>query len=314
MANESFQLNISTASSTGKSRPVSRQRERLNRGPTTVYVGQLHPEVDDEILFELGLQAGPVSNATVVRLRETAESRGYGFIDFEDMETVEYACQLFNGLYVFDRAIRVRPSDHSGSSTATPDTHRPQMRTEPPRTYDRQPSSSNLRRQPSFNDYGSHSHSSRDRQQWPASEPARYTLDYRAPYPRADYEASNHSFQSAQSDHFSTQSRPDAFQPSFHQQQPSYNPPQPQNNPHWQQQYGALHQSYPRQGESHQIQQPHRPWRALAATQYGQGVHIGSAQELVGRLRPEQQQYQAPDSGSSRHVTTQGSIWTAGRT
>eukprot|EP00730_Choanoeca_flexa_P018520 TRINITY_DN9007_c0_g1_i1.p1 TRINITY_DN9007_c0_g1~~TRINITY_DN9007_c0_g1_i1.p1 ORF type:complete len:280 (+),score=15.32 TRINITY_DN9007_c0_g1_i1:25-840(+) len=95
---------------------VTSRRKRLERKETTIYLGNLHSDVDDELLFELALQAGPVANATVIQDFSTGKSKGYGFADFESVQAVNYACQLLDGLRLFGQPLRVKPSDHGGRS------------------------------------------------------------------------------------------------------------------------------------------------------------------------------------------------------
>ena len=342
MADESFQLNLSTSSATSKARPISRQRERLQRGPTTVYVGQLHPNVDDELLFELGLQAGPVSNATVVRLRETGESRGYGFIDYEDVSAVEYACQLFNGLYVFDRAIRVKASDHGGSSAATPDVSR-RSESQRPSPLERQPSSSNmhaprsqpqLQRAPSFSGSDALSHHSPAQRSWSASEPrrrrsadeGRRLMDSRRtswnPHPQSHGQPQN-NHRGHQGHHTPTQATRDFRPPAkMPYQAPLHLPPSYQHHQHHP--HAHEQQPHPVPHQPHLVQQGHRPWHTPSHTPYPE-AHLPSAKEMAARLQrpvmhagqathppyPAPQPHQPP--GGYPPAQDGGSVWTRGR-
>ena len=56
----------------------------------TVYVGNLDPQVTEEVLWELFLQAGPVTNVYVPKDRVTSTHQGYGFVEFRNEEDAEY--------------------------------------------------------------------------------------------------------------------------------------------------------------------------------------------------------------------------------
>jgi splicing factor 3B subunit 4 len=48
----------------------------------TVYVGDLDPQVDEEILWELFLQVGPVAYTHIPRDKVTGQHQGFGFVEF----------------------------------------------------------------------------------------------------------------------------------------------------------------------------------------------------------------------------------------
>lgn len=79
----------------------------------TVFVGNLHSSVKEEILFELFLQAGPLKRVTIARDRE-GRQRSYGFVCYKHQEAVPYAIALLNGIRLYGRPIRLQYS--SGSS------------------------------------------------------------------------------------------------------------------------------------------------------------------------------------------------------
>ena len=56
----------------------------------TVYVGNLDAQVTEELLWELFLQAGPVTNVYVPKDRVTNTHQGYGFVEFRNEEDAEY--------------------------------------------------------------------------------------------------------------------------------------------------------------------------------------------------------------------------------
>ncbi|RVW26612.1 Splicing factor 3B subunit 4 [Vitis vinifera] len=59
----------------------------------TAYVGNLDPQVTEELLWELFVQAGPVVNVYVPKDRVTNLHQGYGFVEFRSEEDADYASQ-----------------------------------------------------------------------------------------------------------------------------------------------------------------------------------------------------------------------------
>eukprot|EP00128_Syssomonas_multiformis_P006774 Colp12_sorted_trinity150504_noHs@1335 len=50
---------------------------------SALYVGNLHQDVDEELLWELMLQAGPLKSVYMPVDKETGKHKGYGFADYE---------------------------------------------------------------------------------------------------------------------------------------------------------------------------------------------------------------------------------------
>ena len=67
--------------------------------------------MDEEILYELFLNAGPLENVIIPRDWETKKQRNYAFIVFQHEESTEYAFNLLNGTELFRQAIRLQNKD-----------------------------------------------------------------------------------------------------------------------------------------------------------------------------------------------------------
>ncbi|KAL7054401.1 hypothetical protein AAHC03_026136 [Spirometra sp. Aus1] len=57
--------------------------------------------MSEEIIYELFLQAGPIESVSL--------KGNFGFVTFEDEESVLYSCSLFEGVRVFDQEIKIKP-------------------------------------------------------------------------------------------------------------------------------------------------------------------------------------------------------------
>ncbi|OCT93915.1 hypothetical protein XELAEV_18011578mg [Xenopus laevis] len=80
-----------------------RRQEELDR---TLFVGNLDCSVNEEILYELFLQAGPLTKVTVAKDKE-GNSKAFGFVCFKHSESVPYAKALLNGIRLYGRPIKV---------------------------------------------------------------------------------------------------------------------------------------------------------------------------------------------------------------
>jgi len=82
----------------------------------SIFVSGLHSDVTEEILWELFLQVGPLASVKIPINRESGRPRTFGFVMYQDSCSVPYACELFNSLKLFGRAISCKPqhpTDHS---------------------------------------------------------------------------------------------------------------------------------------------------------------------------------------------------------
>ncbi|KAL5970982.1 hypothetical protein TSMEX_001289 [Taenia solium] len=71
----------------------------------TLYISNVPPKATETLVYELFLQAGPVEN---VSLKD-----GYGFVTYEDEESVLYACSLFEGIRLYNYELRIKPRQGS---------------------------------------------------------------------------------------------------------------------------------------------------------------------------------------------------------
>jgi|UniRef100_A0A7S4CU39 splicing factor 3B subunit 4 len=73
----------------------------------TVYVGNLDPQSDEELVWEMFREAGPVVSVYVPKDRVTDEHQGFGFVEFKSEEDAEYAMKILNMIKLFGKPIRV---------------------------------------------------------------------------------------------------------------------------------------------------------------------------------------------------------------
>ena len=73
----------------------------------TCYVGNLDEQLTEELLWEMMLQAGPVSNVHLPRDKVTGSHQGYGFVEFRSEEDADYALKVMNMVKLFGKPLRV---------------------------------------------------------------------------------------------------------------------------------------------------------------------------------------------------------------
>ncbi|KAL7714503.1 RNA-binding protein TIA-1 [Entamoeba marina] len=72
-----------------------------------LFVGGLHPEVNDDILYRHFKKFGSLTGARVLRNAQTGKSKGYGFISFSIKEDADNALEMMNGEKIEGRTIKV---------------------------------------------------------------------------------------------------------------------------------------------------------------------------------------------------------------
>ena len=73
----------------------------------TLWCGQLDEKVDEELLWELMLQAGPVASIHMPKDKVTTTHQGYAFVEFRSEEDAEYAKLIMNMVKLFGKPIKV---------------------------------------------------------------------------------------------------------------------------------------------------------------------------------------------------------------
>lgn len=107
----------------------------FGRSPCTIYVGNMHANVTEKVLYELFLQAGPVDDVHIPPAKgrhsasagsssSTPVASSFGFVEMEDIDGMRYACALFNGLALYGRSLRVQPAGSDSKNTGQATTAR----------------------------------------------------------------------------------------------------------------------------------------------------------------------------------------------
>lgn len=83
-----------------------------------LFVGDLSPEVNDQVLTKAFQVFGSLSDARVMWDMNTGKSRGYGFLAFRDRTDAEQAIAAMNGEYLGARAIRCNWANQKNNGAA----------------------------------------------------------------------------------------------------------------------------------------------------------------------------------------------------
>ncbi len=81
----------------------------------TLYVGDLDPQVTEELLFELFSQTGPVKSVNMPKNKDASETSTpqtrYGFVEYATEDDADYSMFILNAVKLFGRAIRINKAE-----------------------------------------------------------------------------------------------------------------------------------------------------------------------------------------------------------
>ena len=84
-----------------------------------LYVGNLSYATTEDSLRTLFTQAGMVSSVTLIKDRDTGQSKGFAFLEMSTQAEAQKAISMFNGFMMGDRELKVnmaRPREERGRS------------------------------------------------------------------------------------------------------------------------------------------------------------------------------------------------------
>ena len=88
---------------------AEREQEEALRDDLTVLVQRIHPRADDFEIFEFFSQAGAVKDIRLIRDQRSGKSKGVGYVEFKDVESVMKALAL-NGIAFRGQPLLVQAS------------------------------------------------------------------------------------------------------------------------------------------------------------------------------------------------------------
>ncbi|KAL7421989.1 Spliceosome-associated protein 49 [Cryptotrichosporon argae] len=91
---------------------MQNKAEQDRNQDATVYLGNLDEKATDALVWELMLQAGPVSNIFLPKDRISMTHQGFGFCEFLSEVDADYACKILNQIKLYGKPIRVSKASY----------------------------------------------------------------------------------------------------------------------------------------------------------------------------------------------------------
>ncbi|WRT66594.1 uncharacterized protein IL334_003553 [Kwoniella shivajii] len=95
---------------------MQNKAEQDRNQEATVYLGNLDDKCTDALIWELMLQAGPVSNVFLPKDRISMSHQGFGFCEFLTEADAEYAVKIMNQIKLYGKPIRVNKASYDKKS------------------------------------------------------------------------------------------------------------------------------------------------------------------------------------------------------
>lgn len=98
---------------------LAAEQEKLKRpvGPTRVYVGSLHFNINEQMIKAIFEPFGMIDNVQMIFDSESGRSKGYCFIQYREPDSAKRAMEQMNGFELAGRPIKVGPVTERGDSS-----------------------------------------------------------------------------------------------------------------------------------------------------------------------------------------------------
>ena len=83
----------------------------------TVWIGGLDENVNEALLWELMIQAGPVVSVNIPRDKITREHSGYAFCEFASEEDADYAMKIMNMVRLYGKSLKINKASRDRKDT-----------------------------------------------------------------------------------------------------------------------------------------------------------------------------------------------------
>eukprot|EP01083_Nonionella_stella_P029663 81602_1 len=83
----------------------------------TVWIGGLDENVNESLLWELMIQAGPVVSVNIPRDKITHEHQGYAFCEFASEEDADYAMKIMNMVRLYGKSLKINKASRDRKDT-----------------------------------------------------------------------------------------------------------------------------------------------------------------------------------------------------
>lgn len=84
----------------------------------TLYVGNLDPQVNEVLLYELFIQFAPIKSLNLPKDRVLGTHQGYGFVELRSVEDTDYVLEILRGVRLYGKSLKLRRTDSGSRGTA----------------------------------------------------------------------------------------------------------------------------------------------------------------------------------------------------
>lgn len=96
-----------------------RQTDAERNSNASLYFGNIDPQADDILMYELFIQFGPIKSLNMPKDRILKTHQGYGFVEFRNIDDAKYTLDILRGVRLFGKALKLKKIDSRSSTTST---------------------------------------------------------------------------------------------------------------------------------------------------------------------------------------------------
>jgi peptidyl-prolyl isomerase E (cyclophilin E) len=74
----------------------------------TIYIGNISDDVTEEVLYTVFIPFGEIKHIEIPKDHETGEFRGFGFVEYEELDDLEHAIDNRHSSELFGKVIKVQ--------------------------------------------------------------------------------------------------------------------------------------------------------------------------------------------------------------
>lgn len=86
---------------------------------SSLYFGNLDPQVSEILMYELFIQFAPVRSLNMPKDRILKTHQGFGFVEFKTIEDAEYTLDILRGVRLYGKTLKIRKSEPQKTTQTT---------------------------------------------------------------------------------------------------------------------------------------------------------------------------------------------------
>lgn len=96
-----------------------KNQNKMGNQDCTIYIGNIDPQVTEQLLFELISHISPVVSIKMPKDRITELHQGYGFVELRTSDDAEYVKQIYSGLRLYNKPLKISRATQDDNNSSS---------------------------------------------------------------------------------------------------------------------------------------------------------------------------------------------------